>query len=502
MPNDVSIPERRVQAAAEKWRAQNNESVEELKQCLHLQLSRNPAGSSPKRGGCHFSLDLSDIHLNGLDENVPCVLIAGGTREATDAVKAFWRDVGSKDRIPFVFCLSEESHLAAAQALPEQNALVLSPSDVVTILASDDPRSAIKQQLRQQLARTRLNPYNFIRPAEGNMFFGRQDELGSLLQDRQSSFAIAGPSRIGKSSLLKRYVWELRRRRDPRQERTFLIDCYDCPDGSSESVARHIAVRMGETWSFSRAAHHLLQLLKSRSQALNGPLELLLDEVDGVCFSQAFNYVAEAARKGYVRLVLCGRTNLLNMMHKEDCHLAERLKLLHPEPLEPDAARRLITLPLGDLGFRLDDRDRLLEHFLTMTGRLPGLLQYYGATIVDFALQRGTDSVSMELVREVDRRLETAERFLEPIFELRDNPAAELATLILRDDRLRYEPGDIARLGVSVLKGARMGRIMEIANDLLIQGVLAWEDGGYRIGNGAIRQFARRFGLLEAGRVA
>ena len=302
----------------------------------------------------------------------------GTAREATDSVTTFWRDAGSKAAIPFVFCLSEESLLAARKVLPEQHALVLSSSNIVDILTSEDSRLVIKQHLRQQLARTRLNPYNFLRPAEGNMFFGRHGELGSLLRDRQSSFAIAGPSRIGKSSLLKRYVWELRRRHDPRRERIVLIDCYDCPDESSDSVARHIAVRMGETWGLRRAAHDLPQLLKSRSQSLNGPVELLLDEVDGVCFSQAFNYLAEAARNGHVRLVLCGRANLLNMMHRQDCHLAQRLKLLQPEPLRPDVAQRLMTLPLGDLGFRLVDQDQLVEHFLTMTGRLPGLLQYYG----------------------------------------------------------------------------------------------------------------------------
>ena len=108
----------------------------------------------------------------------------------------------------------------------------------------------------------------------------------------------------------------------------------------------------------------------------------------------------------------------------------------------------------------------------------------------------------MELVRQLDLRLETAERFLAPIFDLHDDVAAELAILILRDDRVRYEPCEIARLAASVLKQGRIGRIMEISNDLLIQGILAWEDGGYQIGNGAIRQFARHFGLLDTGRIA
>jgi len=497
MSRDVTALQNLVLNAAESWPWKRGGAFGELKSRLHHQLDRHASKGSHDGVGAYFTLDLSDIHLNGLNEEVPCVVVAGASEPATQVVSDFWKATGSKDTIPFIFCLSAESHLAATRAVPNKNALIFSPSDVVGILSAEDSRPSLKQKLRQQLELNRLKPYNILRPAEGNMFFGRQDELDSLLWERGSSFALAGPSRIGKSSLLKRYEWDLRRRRAPRRDRVFLIDFYDCPDSSSDSVARHIACRMGQTWAFSRSAHHLPQLLKNRSQALGGPVELLLDEVDSVCFSRAFNYLAEAARNGHARLVLSGRGNLLNMMHNKESHLAQRLKLLQPEPLDAEAARSLITGPLRDLGFTIADENHLVAHILHMTGRLPGLLQYYGASIVDLASKQRTDTVTMRVIQRLEQQFETAERFLEPLGDLQDDDATELATRILGDNKIYYQPGDITRLARRVLKTAGANRVMEISHDLLIQGVLTWEDGRYRISNGAIRTYARNFELLQ-----
>ena len=77
MLRNVAALDKMVQAASKTWLNRSSGSVDDLQQCLRLQLCRNAASSSLNGGGCRFSLDLSDIRLNGLDENVPCVVIGG-----------------------------------------------------------------------------------------------------------------------------------------------------------------------------------------------------------------------------------------------------------------------------------------------------------------------------------------------------------------------------------------------------------------------------------------
>jgi len=502
MPSKTAPLQALIKTANEDWIAAGSRSLKECMRRLGTQFKQPLRYTRAAGGSLRFNLDLSDIHMSGLHDIVHCVLLGGSARQATDAAHEFWKDIGCEEGIPFVFCLSDKCHDASLAALPVQRALILPPADFAALLASDKPRMAIKQKLCQQLGRTRLNPYDILRPAERNMFFGRQNELKTLLWDQQSSYAIAGPSRIGKSSLLKRYARELQRRQDPRRDRSFLIDCYDCPDASPDTVACHIAVRLGATWGSSRSANHLTQMLKAQCQSLGGRVELLLDEVDGVCFSRAFDYLAEAARNGYVRLIICGRANLLTMMTKQSSHLAQRLRLLRPEPLDPEAARRLIRGPLGDLGFRFNGEKGVIEHVLHMSGRLPSLLQYYGASIVGFAMERPTDEITLAFVQELENEFETVQHFLDPIFELPDDETIELATVILQDNRTWYEPDEVTALAAKVLRNRKTGRILEICNNLVVQNVLAWEKGSYRIASGALRQFARRFGLLSIPEVS
>jgi hypothetical protein len=496
MPSNLAPAQALIDAANHDWDQASDTSARELLARLGTMFRQKLQCHSLVGQGLRFTLDLSDIHLSGLHNAVPCILLGGSTTESV-AAQTFWKEAKVRDDIAFVICTTEAAYQAATETIPEQRALILAPAALTILLASGASRTALTQALWKQFGRTRLNPYNILQPAEGNMFFGRRSELNSLLWDQQSSFAIAGPSRIGKSSLLKRYKWELHRRRDPRRERTFLIDFYDCSDASPDSVARHIAVRMDESWSGSRSAHQITQTLKARSQSLKGRLELLLDEVDDVCFSRAFDFLAEAARNGYVRLILSGRANLLNTMLNPKVHLAQRLKLLRPEPLEAEPARALFTRPLTDLGFRFSDEKLVVDHVLEMTGRLPSLLQYYGTSIVDLAVRHGADVITMNLVAQLEDRLETVEHFLDPVCDLHDHEAMQLAILILRDKRTRYRPDEMTKLAEQVIGLRDPSGIIQLCNDLLIQNVLAWEDGAYRISNGALRSFAKRFGLLS-----
>ncbi|HMG73142.1 MAG TPA: hypothetical protein VK582_06530 [Pyrinomonadaceae bacterium] len=211
--------------------------------------------------------------------------------------------------LPFILTLSEGCYRQAKQLLPNDRCLILNPDQIVQVLRNA-ARKLILEYLLQQIPKARLSPYNLLRPAEGGMFFGRRTEVARLINDEATSFAIAGPGRIGKTSLLQRYLVEMVRRRDPRSRYRFLINFFDCNDTYGDTVARFIAMHIASSATSHRmTAGGLLNFLNYQSK--DAPLDLLLDEVDLVCDSDAFKALGAAARLGYCRLVLSGRGVLL-----------------------------------------------------------------------------------------------------------------------------------------------------------------------------------------------
>src|SRR5258708_3862555 len=104
-------------------------------------------------------------------------------------------------------------------------------------------------------------------------------------------------------------------------------------------------------------------------QSKDGPLDLLLDEVDLVCETDAFKALGIAARADHCRLVLCGKEVLLRMALSEKFLLGCRLTLTQLEPLDEKAATELILRPLTDLGFKIAEQAKVMEGVLRLTGR-------------------------------------------------------------------------------------------------------------------------------------
>ena len=96
-------------------------------------------------------------------------------------------------------------------------------------------------------------------------------------------------------------------------------------------------------------------------------MELLLDEVDGVCQSKAFEELAEAVRLGYCRVLLCGKGTLYHTMRQQETQFSKRLQLIRPEPLDPDSAARLLLEPLAELGFKPENPAVVREQVFVLT---------------------------------------------------------------------------------------------------------------------------------------
>ncbi|HZF09888.1 MAG TPA: hypothetical protein VFE33_13950 [Thermoanaerobaculia bacterium] len=470
----------------------------EFVQCWREAFHANAQIKESDEGSLYFTTELPDIRLHGTDD-MHCLLLARSDDIASEVLKTFKRKAVAPGRLLVVFPFREEAALLTQEALGSVRHLLVPPLAAREILLSDQPQEKLKKLLREQLPIRSLIPYNYLRPAMGSLFFGRQAELDRLLQEDDVSFSIAGPGRIGKTSILKQYRRALIRTRDPRAARSVEIDFYPCGDTSTTGVARFLAMKIeSSSRSYRMTADGLADFLRFQRAEHGGPLELLLDEVDAVCRGLAFDIIGDAAKQGLCRLILCGRGELLDMMLSPDSPLACRLELLRPGPLESEPARELLLRPLSDLGLTLEQPEHLVERVFELSGCLPHLLQFYGKKLAELTAESASSVVVAAMIETLGWDFDSAQYITSPLSQLEDEE--RLLALAL----LKERPGELTISSVRALATAyglvfSHARTLEILNRLVISNILSWRRGSFSIANGALPSYAEQLGYLDFG---
>lgn len=251
--------------------------------------------------------------------------------------------------------------------------LVVLPHDVLRRLVlsryGEQAKVLLREQIVQQCEIAEIVPYRdggAIPAEDESFFFGRTQELQRMLGLYRRNFLLIGPRCMGKSSLLNAVCRELRRRQPQvRVLRTQLdIDhlrpleledaelCVESPEALYESVMRHTSPY----------------------------LVFLLDEADGFVEmerSQGYPYcsVMRALHaQGRASFVLAGHQELYRAVNTGDHPLRNFGELLQLEPLDPEAAERMVLEPLSVLGVRFADPRSTVDWLREQTGCRPNVL--------------------------------------------------------------------------------------------------------------------------------
>jgi hypothetical protein len=444
-----------------------------------------------------FCLDLSRILLGGLGERVNCLVLGGENESPGRDVSRFWQELGNSGGVVMAFCISDDAYAQAVRRLPPRYSLALPPAEVADLLAAPEPRRRLAERLSVRLGRTFMSIYDISKPATV-AFFGRSRELMRLWDDAGTSYAVTGPGRIGKSSLLRRHAENLKRRSDHRASRLVMFDCTEFPLDDPNAVARKIATRMHPSPKSQRVtASDLLSFLRECRPA-GGPIELLIDEADAFCFTEPFRQLGQAARDGYVRMVLCGRKGVHDYALREASPLAGRLEVIRLGPLQDAEARDLICQPMADLGITVDEDPSVLRRLLDQTGRLPHLIQYYCKHLVDLLSgRRDGTQVTHTLISELESGYEFLENLLSPLFELREERTYDVAVGLLQKGNEHFRLADVEALAARLGHTLSLREARDLCDELVVQNILMWDRLAYRLSSQALRMSAKRSGLLR-----
>jgi hypothetical protein len=366
------------------------------------------------------------------------------------------------------------------------------------MFAARAPRDFLKGFALQRVSRLALNPFDILKVPKPNMFYGRLPQLETLLQMRDTSWAIAGPARIGKSTVLHHYHHLLRRVDPVRAQSVVTLDFLYMDSYAESSISSRIASAVNPTRRAQKVHPSDLRqfLVREKNSRPGGRLELLFDEVDLVCESQSFRLLSECAKDGICRLILCGKINLFESLHDSRYQLHGRLSPLRLDTFKEADGRRLFLEPLRDLGFGFAEEDAIVERVLQDTSGYPHLIQYLGLELVRKAMECDTDTIDANLFRSVRDAFETAQFFIAPIQNIEDERAELIALSMLQSQSDRFTEQDIRR--IAAREGLQLDEkvISAICRKLYVSNVLSWNGDSYKIATGGLGRYARKLGYF------
>lgn len=474
----------------EGWTADHEGLPLELINRLAVKLNVFADQTACGNNTLQFTMHTSNIRLRTMDL-VPCLVLGGG-EDVSEILNEFWSGHDSLKRIPLLLTLSQGTFQQAISRLANGRCFILSSEQIRDLLNATNSLALFKHYIREQLPKRSLIAYSISELAQGGMFFGREEELCRLEEEIGTSFSIAGPGRIGKTSLITRYHKQKIYKRDRRALR-FEVNFYKShPDPDVQ--ARHFAMSIAPSRRSDRMkASELVNFMRYMRAIHRQPMELLLDEVDEVCQGDVLKYLGEAVKMGLCRLMLAGKGNLLRMMLNPGSPLDGRLELIQLGPLDENSAKALLLMPLTDLGFQIENPDQLADHVLRFTGKLPHLLQLFGKTLAEYAVREGTKVIDPELLEKTKADFLIPHFFVKSLNDLED-PAARLIGLLLVSNNRQNSISSLELQKLGEGEGLRLDskRLKNICIDLVINNVLVWNNGSYHLANEGLPYYARK----------
>jgi len=266
------------------------------------------------------------------------------------------------------------------------NVIPVSKDDIKRIVFSEKARENFKYIILDRLSLTKVCPYQVVGP-ETTIFYGRNDIIQSISSAANTSYAVVGARKIGKSSLL------LRIKENPPPQTEYIhmnMDMAFSGSGNYHTFLSSLEIEIEETlgekvlfglFSFSRKIHKLPVIIRQLSYA-GRKLVFIFDEIDkliefdskkGHHLMSIFRSLSQAKT---CQFVFAGFKELYDQKRNMNHPLYNFCEEIRLTPLEEEAALALVTGPMESIGLHYHDpEDRKL--ILYYTACHPILVQFF-----------------------------------------------------------------------------------------------------------------------------
>lgn len=286
--------------------------------------------------------------------------------------------------------------------------LILGSKDIDSILGGGQIQVELSRAIRMFLDLSTLSPYQTSGPATQSMFFGRDPEIRRIVGRQNTSFAVWGMRRIGKTSLLQEARLRLTKDRGLPVDHVLFIDC-----GSMVSMADYIA---RATWTVLKPSQmermsysEFPRFLRSYSSDGKYPITYILDEVDNLVRvdaefdNQLQKVLRSSSASGHCRYILSGFRAAREGRPKISSPLFNFAEDIYLGGLSLEDTRRLIVEPFTDMGIRIVDSESLVSRIYQETGGQAHLTQFYCQRLVEAVAKHRGKRINGDDLNEVYR---------------------------------------------------------------------------------------------------
>lgn len=373
------------------------ESVDDKKQVenFFLNLSKLLNLNIKEHSTSSFIIDIRGLGIEILDEAFCFIqdrpkLTAEYIEKIENKATAVAQDTQTKLTLFFYFQRSEMVEDLVKK--PHLNLIAIDENDLKKIMLSDSPEEVFKKFILSKLSLHKVSPYRTEGPAKAT-FYGRTKIINRIIGATDTSYAIVGARRIGKSSLLHQI-----RDRLPHSTYCILMDLeLEFSDVKNyktflksleKEMSQVFKKRIDFGWlSAGRNLSKLSTVVHQLSKEVK-KIIFILDEVDElIAFDKQNNFklmktFRKMSQKNYCQFIFSGFKELYH--HKRDIETPAYnfYKEIRLKPLDPKPALELITKPMRNIGVQYkNERDRHL--ILEYTSCHPNLLQFFCEHLID-----------------------------------------------------------------------------------------------------------------------
>lgn len=254
-------------------------------------------------------------------------------------------------------------------------------------------------------------PYSYVQPFVENgagripdeMFYGRAQELHSIIDIEKGAVLVYGGRQLGKTALLQR-VQNLMMKNDEKSYTIYLsIQTIKSSTDLLSYLIKEILLlnkKFNKTIIISDSKASSIKDWSSFGEVIRvsyarggfNKLYILLDEVDKFIHEQeneGYNVINELIRlkddsalHGKFKFVLAGLHNVVKYLHKDNDSLRKLGAPLCVKPLSTVDAKRFITEPLSTIGYKFSDEENQISMILSKLNYYPGLLHIFCSRII------------------------------------------------------------------------------------------------------------------------
>lgn len=262
--------------------------------------------------------------------------------------------------------------------------LLVDETSLKQILSADRYGSELESVIKSSLGLQRLNPYRSEGPVDRpEMFYGRKDEVATILNSSTQNFMVVGSRRIGKSSLLARLLHDTAA---SESRRPVMLDCANIK--TPQDFAERLAARINPKRLHRIQIGRLAQAIRAARSTSEVPFLLLLDEADGIIQLARehsdwtiLNVLRELSNTGAVQCVIAGYKALYEAWQDLSTPLYNFVNPLYLSVLSEESARKLVTEPLRKLGVTFKENE-LLQQIIDESGCHPAFLQFFCSELI------------------------------------------------------------------------------------------------------------------------